>query len=337
MRLSCSLPSFLTLTVLCHMLQIFDLQQSIEQLYGRDVNFYSLLNLTSSATSSDIKTAYRKRSVELHPDKHPLDPDASKKFERLGLVNKILRDSRRDRYDYFLKRGFPKWRGTGWVYVRWRPGMGTVLAVLVLLSSGIELLIKRITYSKNVQKAKDLQRGAFYTAWGPRFHQALFASGDTGLKVPTEKKIKMQLGFGRQMPAGPSQAELASGQVNWDQLEKETRASASTSQSSCCAPSSPTLDLLVTREESGESIVWMMDPNSGEWAELNAQSVAGPTPTLLQSWPVRLVRTAVQTATGGKSQGVSGAADDEVAPEAAPEAKASGAKSSSKSSSKRRK
>lgn len=36
------------------------------------------------------------------PDKHPNNPTATKRFERLGVIIKILRDERRDRYDHFL-------------------------------------------------------------------------------------------------------------------------------------------------------------------------------------------------------------------------------------------
>ena len=36
------------------------------------------------------------------PDKHPDNPAAVARFKRLGVINKILQDERRDRYDHFL-------------------------------------------------------------------------------------------------------------------------------------------------------------------------------------------------------------------------------------------
>lgn len=45
--------------------QIFELQAALEESSGKGTTFYSILNLTAKATAQQIKTAYRKRSVEL--------------------------------------------------------------------------------------------------------------------------------------------------------------------------------------------------------------------------------------------------------------------------------
>lgn len=45
--------------------EIFELQEALEASEGKGTTFYSILNLTSKATASDIKKMYRKRSVEL--------------------------------------------------------------------------------------------------------------------------------------------------------------------------------------------------------------------------------------------------------------------------------
>jgi DnaJ-class molecular chaperone len=41
------------------------LQAALESSEGKGVTFYSMLNLTKEATAQQIKTAYRKRSIEL--------------------------------------------------------------------------------------------------------------------------------------------------------------------------------------------------------------------------------------------------------------------------------
>lgn len=41
-----------------------------------EINPYELLGLTSDATDKDIKTAYRQRSLKVHPDRNPNNPDA---------------------------------------------------------------------------------------------------------------------------------------------------------------------------------------------------------------------------------------------------------------------
>jgi hypothetical protein len=48
-----------------------------------------------------------------------------------------MRGEGRERYDYFLKNGFPKWRGSGYYYSRYRPGTGTVLVGLFIMGGGV--------------------------------------------------------------------------------------------------------------------------------------------------------------------------------------------------------
>jgi DnaJ-class molecular chaperone len=65
-----------------------------------DESFYALLGIQQSATQPQIIKAYRKRSLELHPDKNPGVANIQDRFARLGVVTAILRDpARRERYD----------------------------------------------------------------------------------------------------------------------------------------------------------------------------------------------------------------------------------------------
>ena len=45
---------------------------------GRD--FYNILGIKKNSSPADIKKAYRKLSLQNHPDKNPDDPDAKRKF-----------------------------------------------------------------------------------------------------------------------------------------------------------------------------------------------------------------------------------------------------------------
>ena len=63
--------------------------------------------------------------------------EASDRFTRLGLIAKILRGSGRERYDHFLNNGFPKWRGTGYYYARFRPGLVSTLLGLFVFGGGL--------------------------------------------------------------------------------------------------------------------------------------------------------------------------------------------------------
>ncbi|WP_290924024.1 J domain-containing protein [Halodesulfovibrio sp.] len=57
---------------------------------------YKLLNVPNGASEDAVKQAYRKRAFELHPDLHPDDPDASKKFQKLNEAYVIITSSAKD-------------------------------------------------------------------------------------------------------------------------------------------------------------------------------------------------------------------------------------------------
>ncbi|KAF2658939.1 DnaJ-domain-containing protein [Lophiostoma macrostomum CBS 122681] len=56
-------------------------------------DFYELLGVAFDATEADIKRAYRKTSLQLHPDKNPNNLDAADRFIRLGIAKDILLDT----------------------------------------------------------------------------------------------------------------------------------------------------------------------------------------------------------------------------------------------------
>eukprot|EP01055_Gregarina_sp_Pseudo9_P004782 Gregarina_sp_Pseudo_9__4781@NODE_4_length_7126_cov_97_921970_g3_i0_p3_GENE_NODE_4_length_7126_cov_97_921970_g3_i0NODE_4_length_7126_cov_97_921970_g3_i0_p3_ORF_typecomplete_len425_score166_22DnaJ/PF00226_31/2e16DnaJ/PF00226_31/2_9e03DnaJ/PF00226_31/9_1e02DnaJ/PF00226_31/1_4e04PrpF/PF04303_13/0_0021Hva1_TUDOR/PF11160_8/0_45Hva1_TUDOR/PF11160_8/3_3e03DUF812/PF05667_11/0_14DUF812/PF05667_11/1_1e03_NODE_4_length_7126_cov_97_921970_g3_i057837057 len=69
---------------------------------------YAVLGLAAPSTPQqyelrDIRQAYRRRALELHPDKNPDDPQAAAKFNRLAVVLEYLSDqTNRDKYDAVL-------------------------------------------------------------------------------------------------------------------------------------------------------------------------------------------------------------------------------------------
>lgn len=73
-------------------------------LAGRD--FYKILGVSKSASIRDIKKAYRKLALQLHPDRNPDDPKAQDKFADLGAAYEVLSDEeKRKQYDTYGEDG----------------------------------------------------------------------------------------------------------------------------------------------------------------------------------------------------------------------------------------
>ncbi|KAJ5760104.1 hypothetical protein N7520_007260 [Penicillium odoratum] len=150
--------------------EIFRLRDEVATGEGENVTFYDFLGIRPNANHDQITKAHRQKSRTLHPDKvkrafvanYATDKskskttkpgvhvnsgpskreieaavkDANARSARLNTVANVLRGPGRERYDHFLKNGFPLWRGTGYYYTRFRPGLGSVLAGLFLVFGG---------------------------------------------------------------------------------------------------------------------------------------------------------------------------------------------------------
>ncbi|MEE2643701.1 MAG: DnaJ domain-containing protein, partial [Myxococcota bacterium] len=66
---------------------------------------YRLLGLKAESTADEIKRAYRKKALQLHPDRNP-SPDAARQFQALNEAYATLSDpQKREDYDRFGTRG----------------------------------------------------------------------------------------------------------------------------------------------------------------------------------------------------------------------------------------
>ena len=161
--------------------------------------------MTASASQDEILKAFRKKSRILHPDKAKQSfvasrstatpkrksdaknkkpgvhvskgpseselqaavKEASDRYARLGVIAEILKGSGRERYDFFLNNGFPKWRGTGYYYARFRPGLGTVLVGLFVFGGGlVHYGAMYISWQRQKEFAERYIRNARRSAWG---------------------------------------------------------------------------------------------------------------------------------------------------------------------------
>lgn len=63
---------------------------------------YDILGLQATATPEEIKKAYRKLAIKLHPDKNPNDPEGEEKFKQLATAYQVLSDPElRHKYNEF--------------------------------------------------------------------------------------------------------------------------------------------------------------------------------------------------------------------------------------------
>ena len=71
-----------------------------------DQDYYEVLGVSRDATQEQIKTAYRKRALQYHPDRNPGNPGAAEKFKAAAEAYEALGDEeRRQRYDLYGKAG----------------------------------------------------------------------------------------------------------------------------------------------------------------------------------------------------------------------------------------
>ncbi|XP_012286363.1 dnaJ homolog subfamily B member 6 isoform X1 [Orussus abietinus] len=68
------------------------------------VDYYSVLDISRTASSAEIKKAYRKLALRWHPDKNPDNPDeANKRFKEISEAYEVLiDDAKRRTYDQRL-------------------------------------------------------------------------------------------------------------------------------------------------------------------------------------------------------------------------------------------
>jgi DnaJ-class molecular chaperone len=75
-------------------------------------DYYSILGISKSASDAEIKSAYRKKALEYHPDKNK-SPDAVDKFKEVNKAYEVLSDSKkRQMYDQYGHEAFEKGAGS---------------------------------------------------------------------------------------------------------------------------------------------------------------------------------------------------------------------------------
>jgi len=77
-------------------------------------DYYEILGVSRDANEQELKSAFRKRAKDLHPDRNPDDKEAEVKFKELNEAYEALRDpQKRAAYDRFGHAAFEGGMGAG--------------------------------------------------------------------------------------------------------------------------------------------------------------------------------------------------------------------------------
>lgn len=69
---------------------------------AQNKDYYSILGVSKDATDAEIKKAYRKLSLQYHPDRNPGNKEAEEKFKEVAEAYSVLSDGqKRQQYDTF--------------------------------------------------------------------------------------------------------------------------------------------------------------------------------------------------------------------------------------------
>ena len=80
-------------------------------------DYYEILGVNRDASDADIKSAFRKLAKQYHPDLHPNDKEAEKKFKDINEAYEVLSDEKkRAQYDQFGHAAFDPSAASGGSY-----------------------------------------------------------------------------------------------------------------------------------------------------------------------------------------------------------------------------
>jgi DnaJ homolog subfamily C member 25 len=135
------------------------LLSSASALFCGSQNCYELLGVGRAATKSEIRRAYRRLSVENHPDKRPGDEAAAAEFRAIGDAYTALKDDgKRAKYDDFLDNPGKYWDFLMQNSKQVTPPKTNVLIAFTLIVGAftvVNWVNMKFTYDATVQRMRE--------------------------------------------------------------------------------------------------------------------------------------------------------------------------------------